>query len=132
MLHKFERGLEEERSWISRTEEDERPDASGIVWGFFFNHTATDSRGQQEVCSQPPALKICSLEREHQLIMMKLIFSIILSIKSKFLFKLSLVSESQLYHQKGGYDEQMKLQLRWQSSRGFSAFTPISKYRKCH
>lgn len=49
-LRKHERGLEEERGWISRTEEDDRPDASGIgFFIFFFNHTATDSREQQEL-----------------------------------------------------------------------------------
>lgn len=101
LLCKHQWGLEEGQGWISRTEEDERPDASGIV----FYHRATDPREQQEgVCSQSPPLKTRPLEGEHLLIIMKLIFSNILSINPGFILNLN------LFYQTDNSDVHMMLQ----------------------
>lgn len=53
LLHKHERGLEGERSWISRNEEDERPDASGIVFGFVFFITQQQTPESSRRCLLP-------------------------------------------------------------------------------
>lgn len=74
---------EEERGCISRTEEDERLDTSGIVF-FFITQQQTPVSSRRLSANNHLLCRYIFQRGRHLLIIMKLIFSIIFSDKSIF------------------------------------------------